>query len=129
MNQQRGKRLTLIPLEAKRSVGSQDLKIYQSSVWTGVFSLSSRWVVEWHLASWEAREPDFVAKIRKSFHVDDLFSGKTTVAAAKELKVGAIRIFKDAKFTLHKRLLNVSELESEQTSLETKNTKECQATT
>ena len=49
-------------------------------------------VVE-HLESWEAREPELVAEIRKSLYVNDLLSGKPTVAEAKELKVGAIQIF------------------------------------
>ena len=79
-------------------------------------------VVERHLVSWEAREPELVAEIRKSLYVDDLLSGKPTVAEAKELKVGAIEIFEDAKFTLHKWHSNVSELESEQPSVETENT-------
>ena len=46
-----------------------------------------------HLESWEAREPELVAEIRKSLYVNDLLSGKPTVAEAKELKVGAIQIF------------------------------------
>ena len=78
-------------------------------------------VVERHLVYWEAREPELVAQIRKSLYVDDLLSGKPTVAEAKELKVGAIEIFEDTKFTLHKWHSNVSELESEP-SVERENT-------
>ena len=79
-------------------------------------------VVERHLESWEAREPELVAKIRKSLYVDDLLSGKPTVADAKVFKEGAIKIFEDAKFTLHKWHANVPELEGEQPSMETEST-------
>ena len=68
-------------------------------------------VVEHHLDSWEAREPELVADIRRSLYVDDLLSGKPTVASAMELKEGAIKIFEDAKFTLHKWHSNEPELE------------------
>ena len=68
-----------------------------------------------HLESWEAREPELVAEIRKSLYVNDLLSGKPTVAEAKELKVGS---YSD----LRKWHSNVAELESEQSSVETKNT-------
>ena len=59
-------------------------------------------VIEYHLQSWEDRKPDTVAEIKKSLYVDDLISGSTTVEKAKELRDGAIEIFEDAKFTLHK---------------------------
>jgi hypothetical protein len=36
-------------------------------------------VVERHLESWEEREPELVAEIRRSLYVDDLLSGKPTV--------------------------------------------------
>lgn len=78
--------------------------------------------MKWHLASWEAREPELVAEIRESLYVDDLLTGKPTVAEAKELKVEVIQIFEDAKFTLHKWHFNVSELKSEQSSDETDDT-------
>ena len=68
-------------------------------------------VVEHHLDSWEAREPELVADIRRSLYVDDLLSGKPKVASAMELKEGAIKIFEDAKFTWHKWHSNEPELE------------------
>ena len=68
-------------------------------------------VVEHHLDSWEAREPELVADIRRSLYVDDLLSGKPTVVSAMELKEGAIKIFEDAKFILHKWHSNEPELE------------------
>ena len=79
-------------------------------------------VVVRHLESWEEREPELVAEIRRSLYVDDLLSGKPTVAEAKKLKEGAIEIFQDAQFTLHKWHSNDPELESEQSSVETENT-------
>ena len=68
-------------------------------------------VIECHLETWERRMPDLVAELRKSLYVDDLISGKPTVREAKELKEGAISIFADAKFKLHKWHSNVAELE------------------
>ena len=59
-------------------------------------------VLEYHLQSWEDREPDAVAEIKKSLYVDDLISGSTTVEKAKQIRDGAIEIFEDAKFTLHR---------------------------
>ena len=79
-------------------------------------------VVEHHLESWEEREPELVAEICRSLYVHDLLSGKPTVAEANDLKEGAIKIFQDAKFTLHKWHSNNPELESEQSSVETENT-------
>ena len=68
-------------------------------------------VIECHLDTWETRMPQPVAELRKSLYVDDHISGKPTVPEAKQLKQGAIGIFGDAKFTLHKWHLNVAELE------------------
>ena len=59
-------------------------------------------VIACHLESWEAQMPELVAELRKSLYVDDLISGKPTVEEAQNLKQGAIDIFEDAKFTLHK---------------------------
>ena len=55
--------------------------------------------------------PALVAELRKSLYVDDLISGKPTVQEAKELKEGAISVFVDAKFKLHKWHSNFAELE------------------
>ena len=51
--------------------------------------------------------PHLVAELRKSMYVDDLIKGKPTVPEEKKMKEGAIRIFEDAKFTLHKWHSNV----------------------
>ena len=71
-------------------------------------------VIEVHLNSWEEKEPELVAKIRKELYVDDLISGSTTVHKTRELKDKASAIFKDACFHLHKWHSNVPELESAQ---------------
>ena len=68
-------------------------------------------VIEHHLDSWQSRMPEVVAEIRKSLYVDDLISGSTTVSQAKELKEGAIEVFADATFKLHKWNSNIKELE------------------
>ena len=78
-----------------------------------MFTLSIRGVggvLEQHLDTWEAREPELVKLIRKSLYVD-LISDSATVQEAHELKQGAIQIFKDATFTLHKWNSNAPELE------------------
>ena len=49
-----------------------------------------------------------VAELGKSMYVDDLIKGKPTVPEAKKMKEGAIRIFKDARFTLRKWHSNVA---------------------
>ena len=71
-------------------------------------------VVDHHLESWELREPEKVVEIRRSLYVDDLISGKPTVASAMELKKTAIKIFDDATFTLHKWHSNEPSLEDDQ---------------
>ena len=71
-------------------------------------------VLEYHLQSWEDRKPDAVAEIKKSLYVDDLISGSTTVEKVKELRDGAIEIFDDAKFTLHKWDSNEDEIQPNQ---------------
>ena len=70
-------------------------------------------VIECHLESWKPRLPELVAELRRSLYVDDLISGKPTVTEAQQLKQGAIEIFTDAKFTLHKWHSNVAELEED----------------
>ena len=62
-------------------------------------------VLEQHLDTWEAREPELVKLIRKSLYVDDLISGSATVQEAHELKQGAIQIFKDATFNISGTLM------------------------
>ena len=61
--------------------------------------------------TWEAQNPDLIAELRRSLYVDDLVSGKPTVNEAQDLKRGAIEVFEDAKFTLHKWHSNVPALE------------------
>lgn len=47
-------------------------------------------VIENHFDSWEARNPELIAELRRSLYVDDLVSGKPTVKEAQDLKRGAI---------------------------------------
>ena len=68
-------------------------------------------VIEHHLGSWESRKPEVVPEIRRGLYVDDLISGSTTAAQAKELTDGATEVFADATFKLHKWNSNVEELE------------------
>ena len=50
------------------------------------------------------------------------YCGKPNVESAKELKEGAIKIFQDAKFTLHKWHSNAPELEGGEPKVETEDT-------
>ena len=68
-------------------------------------------VIEYHLDTWEEREPHAVAELQRSLYVDDLLSGGATVEETKELKEQAIEIFEDATFTLNKRQSNEPKLE------------------
>ena len=79
-------------------------------------------VIESHLDSWEARNPELIAELRRSLYVDDLVSGKPTVKEAQDMKHGAIEVFEDAKFTLHKWHSNVSALEGSETRAENEET-------
>ena len=75
-------------------------------------------VIESHLESLERRRLELVAELRKSLYVYDLISGKPTVEETKQLKQGAIEVFEDAKFTLHKWHSNADELEENETKVE-----------
>ena len=77
-------------------------------------------VISSHLESWEPRRLELVAELRKSLYVDDLISGKPTVRETEQLKQGAIEVFEDAKFTLHKWHSNAAELEENRTKVEDK---------
>ncbi|XP_046841821.1 uncharacterized protein LOC124435934 [Xenia sp. Carnegie-2017] len=68
-------------------------------------------VIDQHLTCWENRRPEVVTELCKSLYVDDLVSGTTTIAKAREWKKEAIEIFNDATFTLHKWHSNKKELE------------------
>ena len=68
-------------------------------------------VIESHLDAWSMRYPEEVARLRRSFYVDDLLSGGNDVAQAQARKERAIEIMKDATFELHKWNSNCPELE------------------
>ena len=63
-----------------------------------------------------------VAELRKSMYIDDLINRKPTVPEAKKMKEGAIGIFEDAKFTLHKWHSNVAELEESERGVDDEGT-------
>ena len=75
-------------------------------------------VIECHFETWETRMPELVAELRRSLYVDDLISGKLTAEEARQLKQGAIEVFADAKFKLHKWHSNVAELEGSERGVE-----------
>ena len=79
-------------------------------------------VIECHLETWKTRMPELVAKLRRSLYVDDLISGKPTAEEARQLKQGAIEVFADAKFKLHKWHSNVAELEGSERGVEDEDT-------
>jgi hypothetical protein len=70
-------------------------------------------VLDVHLSTWEDREPDIVAKLRDELHVDDLISGSTIVAEAREFKEKITEMFKEGCFNLHKWNSNDQNLETE----------------
>ena len=58
-------------------------------------------VMDMHLSSWEDRESDIVAKLRKEQYFDDLVSGSTTDPEVREFKERATEIFRGGCFNLH----------------------------
>ena len=68
-------------------------------------------MIDSHLDAWSMRYPEEVARLRRSFYVDDLLSGGNDVAQAQARKERAIEIMKDATFELHKWNSNCPELE------------------
>ena len=72
-------------------------------------------VIDQHLDTWSEKRPDIVSEIKKNLYVDDLISGGTSIAKARENKTAATEIFADAAFELHKWHSNVPELESAET--------------
>ena len=72
-------------------------------------------VTETHLKLWELQKP-IVKDLLESMYVDDLISGEVNVQQVVSLKEGAIEIFKDASFNLHKWHSNVPELETKQST-------------
>ena len=72
-------------------------------------------VIDQYLDTWSEKRPDIVSEIEKNLYVDDLISGGTSIAKARESKTAATEIFADAAFELHKWHSNVPELESAET--------------
>ena len=72
-------------------------------------------VIEQQLKSWRSTCPESVREIQKSLYMDNLITGTTTAAKARELKVAATAIFANTTFELHKWHSNVPALESAET--------------
>ena len=72
-------------------------------------------VIEQQLKSWRSTRPESVRGIQKSLYMDDLITGTTTAAEARELKVAATAIFANTTFEQHKWHSNVPALESAET--------------
>lgn len=72
-------------------------------------------VIERHLETWSQKQLEIVSEIMKNVYVDDLISGATTTATAREMKTAATEIFADTAFELHKWHSNVPDLESAET--------------
>ena len=70
-------------------------------------------MIQQHLESVQSEYPGTVKEIKNSLYVDDLITRDTTVEGVQQLKHHALEIFNCAKFTLHKWLSNVPELESD----------------
>ena len=71
-----------------------------------------------HLESKKRNNINEIAKIRKSFYVDDFISEGINTTVVKGLKQLIINIFGEAQFILHKWYSNVPELETRNNSEE-----------
>ena len=71
-----------------------------------------------HLESKKRNNINEIAKIRKSFYVDDFISEGINTTVVKGLKQLIINIFGEAQFILHKWYSNVPELENHNNSEE-----------
>ena len=69
-------------------------------------------VINEHLKLWDTKFPELVKEIRGGLYVDDLMTGGETVETVTTKRSGAIEIFKDGTFKLHKWHSNVAALES-----------------
>ena len=58
--------------------------------------------LEHHLSQFKERNPQIVKKNEQSLCVDDLINGVITINEGKDFKDGAVSIFDEAGFTLHK---------------------------
>ena len=69
--------------------------------------------IEYHLDQYKEKDPELVEEIRRNLYIDDIIAGGESVSEVKEFKRGAIQVFGEAKFELHKWHSNVPELESD----------------
>ena len=66
---------------------------------------------EYHLEQYKKKYPELVEEIPRNLYVDDIIGGGESVSEVKEFKKGAIQVFGEAKFELHKWHSNGPELE------------------
>ena len=71
-------------------------------------------VINEHLKLWKTRHPELVKEIRDGSYVDDLMTGGETVNTVGTKRTGAIEVFEDGTFKLHKWHSNVATLEKYQ---------------
>ena len=72
-------------------------------------------VIDQHLGTWSEKPPDIMSEKKKNLYVNDLISGGTSIAKARESKTAATEIFADTAFELHKWHSNKPELEFAET--------------
>ena len=63
-----------------------------------------------------SQHPELIKQIRDGLYVDDLMTGGGTVQLTAEKKATTTKVFKDAKFTIHKWHSNAPELEADSAS-------------
>ena len=71
-------------------------------------------VINEHLKLWKTRHSELVKEIRDGSYVDDLMTGGETVNTVATKRTGAIEVFEDGTFKLHKWHSNVATLEKYQ---------------
>ena len=69
--------------------------------------------IEYHLDQYKEKDLELVEEIRRNLYVVDIIGGGESVSEVKEFKRGAIQVFGEAKFELHKWHSSVPELESD----------------
>ena len=69
-------------------------------------------VINEHLKLWETKYLELVQEICDELYIDDLMTGGETVETVATERSGAVEIFKDGTFKLHKWHSNVTALEN-----------------
>ena len=69
--------------------------------------------IECYLEQYKEKYLELVEEIHRNLHVNDIIGGGESVSEVKEFKRGAIQVFGEAKFELHKLHSTVPKLESD----------------